>query len=379
MDFDFSDDQEQLRDAVRRWVEKGYDADRRKAIVKGGGFDRAVWGELAELGLTGLLVPEAHGGMGFGPVEAMLTMEELGRGLVVEPLAQGALVAPVLLQAAPEALQAAWLPRIADGSALVVLALQERAARYRLAHVETTARRAGDGWVLTGLKQVVPAGDQADAFVVPARISGAVDDEAGIGLFLVERGASGVATRGYITQDGSRAADVALKDAPAALVADAGAGFGALEFAVDVGIAALCAEAVGTMEKYIALTAEYMNTRKQFGVPIATFQVLRHRMADCKMQLELGRSMSYFACLKLGDDRDGRRRALSQAKVQLGRSTRFVGQECVQMHGGIGLTDEYLGSHFFKRLTAMEMIYGDTMHHLGEVSARMQDTAGVFA
>jgi len=170
---------------------------------------------------------------------------------------------------------------------------------------------------------------------------------------------------------------VKLSAAPAALISEDG--LAALEQAVDVGIAAVCAEGVGLMERLVELTTEYMNTRKQFGVPIATFQALRHRIADVKMQLELGRSMSYYATLKLGEPASARRRALSQAKVQLGRSMRHVGQECVQLHGGIGMTDEYVGSHYFKRLTMLELAFGDTMHHLGEVSARMQDTAGVFA
>ncbi|MED5618700.1 acyl-CoA dehydrogenase family protein [Ideonella sp. BN130291] len=379
MNFDFTEDQESLREAVRRWVDKGYDFERRRAIVKAGGFDRGVYTQLAELGLTGLYVPEAHGGMGFGPVDAMVVMEELGRGIVMEPLVQGALVAPTALQSAPEAVQAEWMPRIASGDALVVLAHQERGARYRLNHVETSATQAAGGWTLTGAKHIVPAGDQADAFIVPARVSGAVDDPAGIALFLVERAAAGVSARGYGVQDGSRAADVQFGNAPATLIAAPGAAFATLEAAVDAGIAALCAEAVGAMDKLLALTAEYLNTRKQFGVPIASFQALRHRMADCKMQLELARSMSYYASLKLNDEPAVRRRAIAQAKVQLGRSMRFLGQESVQMHGGIGVTDEYIGAHYFKRLTCIELSFGDTLHHLGEVSQRMQDTAGVFA
>ena len=378
MDFDFSDDQQMLRDSVRRWVDKGYDFERRRGIVQAGGFSREVWGELAGLGLTGLTVPETHGGMAFGAVEAMVVMEELGRGLVAEPYAQGALVAPALLAQAPEDVQSTWLPRIATGEALVVLAHQERSARYRLDRVATTAKRSGDAWIVDGAKSIVPAGDHADAFVVPARVAGAADDPAGIALLLVERSAKGVSTRGYPTADGARAAELALAGAPAALVAEVGAGSAALELAVDVGIAALAAEAVGAMDRLVAMTVEYMNTRKQFGVPIATFQALRHRIADVKMQLELARSMSYYASLKLGEPDAQRRRALSQAKVQLGQSMRFVGQQCIQLHGGIGVTDEYAGSHYFKRLTVMEMSFGDTMHHLGEVSARMQDTAGVF-
>ncbi len=377
MDFNFSDDQNSLRDAVAKWVEKGFDFPRRHALAKAGGQTRAVYAELAELGLTGLAIPEALGGMGFGATEAMVVMEELGRGLVNAPFAAAALVVPTLLSAAPAALQAAWLPRIATADALVVPALQERGARYKLSHVTTMATQTAAGWALNGQKSVVPAADEADAFVVPARLSGAADDSAGIGLFLVQKGAAGVTVTGYATQDGGRAGELMLDNAAAALVtAD---GFALLEQAVDVGIAATCAEGVGLMDKMLAITVEYMNTRKQFGVTLASFQALRHRIADVKMAVELGRSMSFFASLKLGEAPEQRRRALSQAKVQLGRSMRQVGQYCTQIHGGIGVTDEYISSHYFKRLTMLEMAYGDTLHHLGEVSARMQDTAGVFA
>ena len=375
MDFDFSEDQTALRDAVQRFVDKDYTFIRRTQIERAGGFDRAAWEGLAGLGLTALAVPEAHGGLGFGAVEAMVVMEELGRGLVMEPVAQGALIAPAVLSRAPDELQAAWLPRIAGGEALVVLAHQEAKSRYRLNQV---AARVVDGQ-LTGVKSLVPAGDVADAFIVPARVSG--DDNApdGIALYLVERTAAGVHTRPYSLYDGSRAAEVHFDNTPAQLIVGPDQGLALLEQAADIGIAAQAAEAVGVMEKYLALTVEYMNTRKQFGVVIASFQALKHRIADVKMQLELARSMSYYATLRLGDAPATRRRALSQAKVQLGNSMRFVGQQCTQLHGGIGVTDEYAGSHYFKRLTVMEMQWGDTMHHLGEVSARMQDTAGVFA
>jgi alkylation response protein AidB-like acyl-CoA dehydrogenase len=377
MDFDFTDDQASLRDAVARWVDKGFSFERRHNIAKAGGKTRAVYAELAELGLTGLAIPEAQGGMGFGAVEAMVVCEELGRGLVNAPFAQGALMAPVLLSVAPAALQATWLPKIADASALVVLAHQERAARYRLNHVSTRATAAGAAWTLSGAKSVVPAGDEADAWIVPARLSGAVDDVKGIGLFIVEKGAAGVSMTAFPTQDGSRAAQIELASTAATLITQDG--LATLEHAVDAGIAALCAEAVGLMDKLSAVTVEYMNTRKQFGATLSSFQALRHRIADVKMQLELARSMSYFASLKMGEAAPARRRAIAQAKLQLGQSMRFVGQQCIQLHGGIGVTDEYIASHYFKRLTVMEMSYGDTLHQLGEVSARMTDTAGVFA
>ena len=371
MDFDFSDDQEQLRDAVRKWVDKGYTFDRRREITSAGGFDRAAYTELAELGLCGLYIPEDEGGLGMGPIEGMVVMEELGRGIVLEPLAQSLTSGAVLSGYAGADLKSSWLPRIAGGEALVVLAQQERKARYRLDVCAATATQAGSGWTVSGTKNMVPAGDQADAYLVPTLAGGQ------LALFLVERTAKGVSTRGYGTQDGGRAADVVLDKAAAQLVtAD---GLTALEHAVDIGIASLCAEAVGVMDQTLAVTLDYMNTRKQFGVAIATFQALRHRAADMKMQLELARSMSYYASLKLNAPTEERRRAMARAKVQLGQSMRFVSQQAVQLHGGIGVTDEYIVSHYFRKLTQLEMTYGDSLHQLGEVSARMQDTAGVFA
>lgn len=371
MDFDFSEDQLALRDAVRKWVDKGYDFERRRKAVASGGFDRAAYAELAELGLTGLYIGEDDGGLGMGPVEGMVVMEELGRGIVLEPLAQSLIAGGVLSGYAPEAVKADWLPRIATGEALVVLAHQERRARYRLDLCDVTATPNGDAWTVTGTKSVVPVGDQADAWLVPAMADGRM------ALFLVARGAAGSSSRGYGTQDGGRAAEVNFKAAPATLVTRDG--LAALEHAVDIGIAAVCAEAVGVMDKTVDVTADYLNTRKQFGVAISTFQALRHRIADMKMQLELARSMSYYASLKLNAPADERRRALARAKYQLGVSMRFVGQQAVQLHGGIGVTDEYIVSHYFRKLTQLEMTFGDTLHQLGEVSARMQDTAGVFA
>ena len=371
MDFDFTDEQEQLRDAVRRWVDKGYDFARRSSIARAGGFSREAYGQLAELGLTGLYIPEAEGGLGMGPVEAMVVMEELGRGMVLEPFVQTLMAGGVLSGYAPEALKSAWLPRIASGESLVVLAYQERAARYHFEKCEAKAAMAQDGWALTAIKSIVPAGDHADAFIVPALADGTM------ALFLVERSAAGVTTRGYSTQDGAHAADLTLDHAPALLITLDG--LTALEHAIDIGIAATCAEAVGVMDQTLAVTALYMNTRKQFGVAISSFQALRHRVADMKMQLELARSMSYYASLKLNAPAEERRQALARAKYQLGVSMRFVGQQAVQLHGGIGVTDEYIVSHYFKKLTQLEMTFGDTLHQLGEVSARMQDTAGVFA
>ena len=371
MDFNFTDDQEQLRDAVRKWVGKGYDFERRKSITAAGGFSREAYAELAELGLTGLYVPEAHDGMGMGPTEGMVVMEELGRGMVLEPLGQTLIAGAVLSGYATDAVKGAWLPKIASGESLVVLAHQERAGRYDLKKCDAKAAQTEQKWALTATKSIVPSGDHADAFIVPAMAQGKM------ALFLVKRTGSGVTTRGYRTQDGGRAAEVVLKDASATLITPDGAT--ALAHAVDIGIASTCAEAIGVMDQTLSLTVEYMNTRKQFGVVISSFQALRHRVADMKMQLELARSMSYYATLKLNAPAAERSAAMARAKYQLGVSMRKVGQEAVQLHGGIGVTDEYICSHYFKKLTQLEMTFGDTLHHLGEVSSRMQDTAGVFA
>ena len=371
MDFDFSDEQEQLRDAVRKWVDKGYTFERRRTITQAGGFDRAAYTELAELGLCGLYVSEDHGGMGMGPVEGMVVMEELGRGIVMEPIHQALIAGAVLEGYAPDALKAEWLPQIAGGQAMVVLAHQERKARYKLSQCEAQVHLQNGQWTITGTKSVVAAGDQADALLVPAMTDGK------LALFLVSNRGQGVSTSGYVTQDGARAAEVMLNKAPANLVTSDGQI--ALSQAIDIGIACVCAEAVGVMDKTLAITVDYMNTRKQFNTTIATFQALRHRVADMKMQLELGRSMSYYASLKLNAPAPERHQAMARAKYQLGTSMRFVGQQAVQLHGGIGVTDEYIVSHYFKKLTQLEMTFGDSLHHLGQVSDSMQETAGVFA
>ena len=370
MDFEFNDEQTQLREACARWVDKAYPFERRRRIVREGGFSPDAYQELAELGLTALWVPTEHGGLGMGPVEAMVAMETLGQGLVLEPLAQTLICSALLTQHAAPELQAAWLARIASGQARVVLAHLEPKARYKLTHCETHAQAAQGAYTLQGHKSVVPVGDHAHAFIVPALLQGA------LALFWVEADAPGVQTRGYLTQDGARAAELMLHHAPAQCICTHG--IEVLQQATDMGIALLCAEAVGAMDKTLAITAEYLQTRQQFGVPIARFQALRHRLADMKMQLELARSMSYYATLKLQSPDAQRCMAMSRAKVQLGQSMRFVGQQAIQLHGGIGVTDEYIVGHYFKRLTQIEMSFGDTLHHLGEVSDGMQEMAGVF-
>jgi len=371
MDFDFSEEQDQLREAVHKWVEKAYTAERRRAIVADGGFSADAYRELAELGLCGLYVPEHLGGMGMGPVEGMVAMEELGRGIVLEPLAQALIAGAVLSAYAPETLASQWVPLVASGENVVSLAYQERASRYRLDVCSTIASQHGDSWTVSGNKSLVVAGDKAHAWIVSATIDGK------LALFLVERSGQGASTRGYGTVDGACAAELHLDRAAARLISVDG--LAVLEHAVDIGIAATCAEAVGVMDRTLAITVDYMNTRKQFGVVISSFQALKHRVADMKMQLELARSMSYYASLKLNAPASERRAAMARAKFQLGQSMRFVGQQAVQLHGGIGVTDEYIVGHYFKRLTQLEVVYGDSLHHLGEVSCRMQDTAGVFA
>jgi alkylation response protein AidB-like acyl-CoA dehydrogenase len=379
MDFNFSEDQEQLRDTVKRWVAKDYTFERRNHIIAAGqgkgGFDTGVYQELAALGLCGLNVPEGYDGLGMGAVDAMVVMEELGRGMVLEPMGQTLIASRVLAAYADAATQATWLPQIATGGAMLSLAYQESGARHNLAFCKATAAKTSQGYTLTGRKTLVLAGDEVSGYMVSANLNGK------LALFVVERSVSdddsSVKTIGFGTQDGSRAADVVFANAVATLLTTEGQA--ALELAVDTGIALLCAEAVGVMDVSLAMTVDYMNTRKQFGQVISAFQALRHRVADMKMQLELARSMSYYAALKMEAPVQERRACMARAKYQIGQSMRFVGQAAVQLHGGIGVTDEYMISHCFKRLTQLEMTLGDSLHHLGEVSNRMQDTAGVFA
>ena len=374
MNFYITDEQEQLRDAVRKWVDKSYTFERRRGIEAAGGFSKEAFEELNALGLGGLIIDEAFDGLGMGPVEAMVVMEELGRGIVLAPYTQTLIASGILTNYAPDDIKKEWLPKLASSEAFVVLAYQERSARYRLEQCAAQASKSiasGGSYALNAIKSIVPAGDQASAWIVPAMLDGRM------ALFLVDSDAKGVNVVAYGTQNGGRAAELSMTNTPAVLLTKDG--LSALEWGVDIGIAATCAEAVGAMDKLVALTVEYMNTRKQFGVNISSFQALRHRMADVKMQLELARSMSYYATLKVNAPAAERRAAMARAKYQLGLSMRFVGQQAVQLHGGIGVTDEYAGSHYFKHLTQLEMTFGDTLHHLALVSNNMQETAGVFA
>ncbi len=377
MDFEFSSDQEMLRDSVRKWVQKVYTFDQYRSNVKHGGFSQDHWTALSELGLMGLAVPETFDGLGMGPIEAMIVSEELGRGMVCEPWANNSLCAvSILRDNASREIQTQYLPKIADGSLRVSVGFVERAARYALGHIETRANLSNGQWQISGTKSIVAFGDAANAVIVAAKRSDATAAKTPVSLFLIDTKATGVSNRSYCIQDGSRAGEFTFTNCPAVLICDDG--LAVLERAADIGLAALCAQAVGAMDQLMALTIEYMNTRKQFGSAIGSFQALRHRIADVKMQVELARSMSYYASLKLTAPDTERRYAMSAAKYQIGQSLRYVGQQCIQLHGGIGVTDEYSAGHYFKYLTTIELSLGDSNYHLGQVADRMTDTAGVF-
>jgi pimeloyl-CoA dehydrogenase small subunit len=373
MDFDLTDDQRLLNDSVTRLISDRYGFEQRKQYAAAPeGWSRAMWASLAELGLLGLPLAEAEGGFGGGPVETMLVMEQFGRGLVLEPyLATVVLGLGALRHAGDAAALGEFGPRVAEGACVLAFAHAERASRHDLAHVETAARRAEGGWRIDGAKSLVLHGDTADTLIVSARVAGAADAREGIGLFAVEAGGPGVARRGYPTQDGLRAAEITFADAPARPIGDPGGAFPAIARTTDEAIAAVCAEAVGAMAAMHAMTVDYLKTRKQFGRAIGEFQVLQHRAVDMFVALEQARSMASFAAAMAGsDDADERRRAMAAAKVQIGQSARHVGQEAIQLHGGIGMTMEYAVGHYFKRTTMIELQFGDTAFHLAEL-ARM--------
>jgi len=379
MNFNLTDEQQQLRDTLARFVQKDYAFEKRKAILKSkDGYSREAWKQLADMGLTALGLPEAHGGLPGNAVDTMVVMEVLGRGLVVEPyVATVVLGAGLVAQLGSEAQQQALLPGVASGERLLALAHEEAGGRYELEHVGTAAKKQGDHYLLNGAKTVVLHGAQADTLIVSARTSGRERDARGISLFLVARGAAGVTVRDNPTHDGQRAAEIAFKNARAELLGKEGHGLAALEHAIDRGIAALCAEAVGNMAALVEITLAYIKTRKQFGVPIGSFQVLQHRMADMVMYVEQARSMTYLAASKAdSSDRADRRRALSAAKVFVGQAARYVGQQGVQLHGGIGVTDEASAGHYFKRLTLINATFGDVDHHLGRFSDALLEKSG---
>ena len=373
MDFDLSDDQRLLKDSVDRLIADRYAFDARKKIMaEPAGWSREMWAQFAELGLLGLPFAEAHGGFGGGPVETMLVMEAFGRGLVLEPYLATVILGGGLVQAAgsPEQ-QKAILPQIAAGKKLLAFAHVERASRYNLADVQTAATKDGDAWILNGDKSVVIHGDSVDTLIVTARTAGSRFDRAGIGLFLVDAKVQGVTIQGYPTQDGTRAAEISFANArTSGVLGDPAAGLAPAEKVMDQAIAAICAEAVGLMGEMHTTTVDYMKTRKQFGRAISEFQVLQHRSVDMFVSLEQARSMSMFATFSAGEpDAKSRARAISAAKVQIGKSGKHVGQEAVQLHGGIAMTMEYKVGHYFKRMTILEQLFGDTDTHAARVAA----------
>ncbi len=370
MDFNLTKEQEQLSDNIQRFVAKEYGVERRKAILKSKeGFSREVWAKLGELGLLALQVPEEHGGLGASAVEVLLTMNAIGKGLLLEPFLPSAILGTALLRELGSAEQKrSILPRLAAGELIVVPAHGEAGARYDLERVETRATASADGFVLEGKKAVVLHAPSADLLIVSARTSGKVSDEAGISLFIVPRDAPGISLHAYPTMDSQRAADLTFHQVRvprSSLLGPEGGAFATLAAVFDLGLAALCAEAVGALQASLDATIEYTKTRKQFGQPIGKFQALQHRMADMLMHLEQARSMSYLAAMRCTDpDAATRRRAVSAAKVLVGQACRYVGQQSIQLHGGMGMTDELLISHHFRRLAAIELSLGDTEHHL---------------
>ena len=379
MDFDLSDDQRLLKESVDRLILDQYQFQQRKQyMAETPGYSATMWSRFAEQGLLGLPFPETLGGFGGGSIETMIVTEAFGRGLVVEPYFATIILAGGLLRRAGDnALLGSLVPRITAGKLKLAFAHIERHSRYDLANVTTTAKKDGSAYVLTGAKSVVLHGDAADMLLVTARVSGAQMDRDGIGLFLVESNAPGLTRRGYPTQDGLRAAEITLSGVRATALNDNALPL--IEHAVDEAIAALCAEAVGTMQAMHELTLEYLKTRKQFGRPIGSFQVLQHRSVDMLVALEGARSMAMFAAVMAAEENPiERRRAISAAKVQIGRSGRHIGQEAVQLHGGIGMTMEYSVGHYFKRMTMIDQLYGDADLHLAGL-ARLGGLFGTAA
>ena len=380
MDFQYTEEQQLLADSVARVVEKTYDFESRKQIVASpGGHSEQAWRDLAQLGLLSLPFAQRDGGYGGGAVDLIATMEAIGTGLVVEPfLSTLAPAGRLIASCGSDAQRAALLAPVIDGRMKLAFAHGERAARYSLSHVEARAAKSGDGWVLDGDKSVVLHAPMADRLVVSARCAGGARDEAGIALFVVDARAPGVTLKPCRTVDNQRAADVALKGVklPAdALLGDAGGAYAAIDEAVDFATVLLCAEAIGAMRYANDATLEYLKNRKQFGVAIGTFQALQHRMVDMTICAAQARSITWLACAKVDAAARGeidvreRRHVVSAAKVKVSDACRQVGQESIQLHGGMGMTQEMKVSHTFKRLTVIAHAFGDADHHLERFAA----------
>lgn len=369
MDFSFTEEQTLLRDSVAAYLADHYDFDKRRAAVaSAAGWRPEVWKAFAEeLGILGASFSEEHGGLGGGATEVMVVMEEFGKALVVEPYVPTVVIAGGLYSKAGGAGAADAIGAIIEGRDTYGFAWAEPTARYNLADLSTTARKDGSGWVLNGAKAVVVGAPWANKLVVTARTGGARRDAEGVSIFVVDKNAAGVTTRDYPTVDGARASEVVFENVslPAeALVGPEGASLPLLTELVDEAIAATCAEACGVLRRLHEGTLDYTKQRKQFGVPIASFQVLQHRMVDMFIHLEQAISMTYMATIKLAESADERSKAVSAAKVQIGKACKFVGQNAIQLHGGMGMTDELAIGHYFKRATIIEGLYGSVDHHL---------------
>ncbi|WP_373086306.1 acyl-CoA dehydrogenase family protein [Sneathiella sp.] len=375
MDFELSDEQKLLKDSVERFVKDNYATEARAKLADTElGFSRDHWKKMAELGWLGLPFAEEVGGFGGTAVETMIMMESMGRGLVLEPFLATVILGGGLVAEAGSAEQIeAIIPELIEGKMMLAFAYAEPQSRFDLNNVATTASKSGDGYVLNGHKAVVYHGTTADKIIVSARTSGDALDTDGISLFLVDNDAEGVSRRDYRTIDGQRAADIMLENVKVgadALLGAEGKAYPAIEKVASRAIAALCAEAVGAMQTANEITNEYMKQRKQFGVPIGKFQVLQHRMVDMYMEAEQSKSMSDMVAMKLdlGDELDARK-AVSAAKAQVGNAAKFIGQQSIQLHGGMGMTDEYSIGHYFKRLTTIEMLFGNTDYHFKKFAA----------
>lgn len=376
MDFDLSSEQRMLQDSVSRLLAERCGFQRRLASrAEPCGYSRELWSQFAAMGLLGLPFAEADGGLGGGPVDTLIVMQALGRALALEPFLACVVLAGGLLREAGSPPQlAALVPAIVAGDMTLAFAHSETQARYDLANVATRAQAQGSGWVISGEKRFVLAGDSAEMLVMSARTQGESRDREGLSLFLVNAGAPGVSRRGYRTQDHSRAADIRLDQVRVgaeALLGSAGAALPVIERVVDGAIAALCAESVGVMERLHEMTVEYLKVRRQFGVAIGSFQALQHRAVDMLVAIEQARSMALYATMMCDEpDADERSRAISAAKVQINKSARFVGQEAIQLHGGIGMTEEYAVGHYLRRILVLDQLHGDMQYHLGCLEGR---------
>jgi pimeloyl-CoA dehydrogenase small subunit len=369
MDFSFTEEQSMLRDTVASYLADHYSFDQRRAILtQEPGWSPAIWKAFAEeLGILGAPFSEELGGLGGGPVENMIVMQEMGKALVVEPYLSTVVIGGGFLKHSGHAGAEALIAQIIAGEAIFAFAYAEPQGRYNLADLKTTAAKDGGGWVLNGMKAVVIAAPYATHLIVTARTDGGQRDAQGISVFLVEKTAPGVTTRDYPTVDGFRASEVILENVKVgadALIGPEGHALPLIEKVVDEAIAAICAEACGVLGKLHEGTLEYTRQRKQFGQPISAFQVLQHRMVDMFIQVEQAVSMTYMATVKMGDADHERSKAAAAAKVQIGKACKFVGQNAIQLHGGMGMTDEMAIGHYFKRATMMESAFGSTDHHL---------------